>query len=51
MFYNAHGYKYPDRVREGSGYDVGETVEAIVNRNTKTIKWIVDGQQRAASTN
>ena len=40
----------PDKVREGSGVDVGETVEVIVNRNNKTINWIINEQQRAAST-
>lgn len=30
---------------------VGETVEVIVNRKNKTIKWMVNGIQRASSTN
>lgn len=35
--------KFPDRVNEGSEVSVGDTVEVIVNRNMKTIRWMVKG--------
>lgn len=51
MFYDArYDYKYPDNIEEGSGYKVNETVVVIVDRNTKTIRWMVNGEQRATST-
>ena len=45
-----YDYKYPDNIEEGSGYKVNETVVVIVDRNTKTIRWMVNGEQRATST-
>lgn len=45
----SNGKKYPDNVKEGNGVKVGETVEMIVDRNDKTIEWLVDGKRRASS--
>ena len=47
----SNGKIYPGSIKEGDGVKVGETVKVVVNRNDKTIKWIVNGITRASLTN
>lgn len=44
------GIKYPSKIKEGDGVKVGETVMVVVNRNSNTVKWIVNGVFSASET-
>lgn len=49
MSYGASsGNKFPDKICEGSGIDVGETVEIFVDRKNDLITWQVGGKRRAS---
>lgn len=45
MCYSAYdNRKYPSGSSEGNGFKTGDMVEIDVDRNTKTIKYIVNGK-------
>lgn len=51
MFYFGHSNKWPECKYDGEGFKVGDVVEVNVDRIAKTVKYLVNGVQKASHSN
>ena len=50
-YYGCDGRKFPEQGYEGDGFKEGDIVEVVVDRSIRTVRYSVNGVQKATQTN